>query len=402
MQELGALGLPKLSIDEVSFSTDYEARLAQLYFPVLEKMPIGKQVIVDLSRDSRVLALSDKMIACGMVRVRFQIKMLALWYLWYANEYGSEQAQRCLDSFLNAKSIPVTRVLWVLGMGASKPVTVKGDYVIRPIHDMPDSSQKERFIQNTRHFFPTRSPVSQCAVTRVHYIEKATLPSGPVDKADAQKLSDIDRRMEEIAWLLNALDGICCVPFVTSGHAEPNIPFGPFGGRGAMGRMLDVLSAPNTTLPDRSTGLINDLLDDYDRLDETERTRIRRILSRLSQAKRGLQIEDKMLDLGIAMEMLLLEDNTNREQLALAFRLRGSWLLGSSPGERHEIYHCLKEVYRYRSEVAHSGMLHQGDPVKMHLVGSRFPKYQSLAERTVRKIMKDGKPDWDSLIIGAV
>ncbi len=401
MQSVGALGLPKVSIGEFPFMTDYEDRVMQLYFPVLEKTQAGKEVLEELGKDPRVSALSDKMIPSGMGRTRFQIKLLALWYLRYANEHGHEEARKCLESFLNAESVPVTRVLWVIGMGASNSVTIKGHYVIRPIHEMPDSSQKERFLQNARHFSPAKAPAAECAITKDIQAKKATIPDERPEQDEAQNVREADLRMEEIAWLLNALDGVCCVPFITSGHVESNIPFGPFGGWGASGRVLDAPGMARTRLPDGSAETINELLDDYDRLDEQERTRIQRILSRLSLAKRSLLIEDKILDLGIAMEMLLLQDNANREQLALAFRLRGSWLLGSSPAERRTVYEQLKELYRYRSEVAHSGVLRKGNPAEMNKIGAQFPVYQSLAERTIRRIMKLGTPDWESLTIGA-
>jgi len=320
-----------------------------------------------------------------------------MWSLWCANEYGIENAEAYLNAFLDSEEINVTSVLWVLGMGTQNPVTVKDGYVIRPIHEMPNSREKERFVQIPFPMVFSHPLAPRCAITKTSPVKKARIPTEPMDQGERQKFEVITRRMDEIAWLLNALDGICCVPFLRTGFIEPTLPFGPFGGWNASGPMHDVLGMANTMLPDQSAGTIADLLAGYDRLDEAERMRIQRILSRLSQAKRGMQIEDKILDLGIAMEMLLLEDNRNNEQLSLTFRLRGSWLLGSSATERKEILERLKEVYKYRSEVAHSGTLRNVSGAR-----DRFPRYQSLAEAICRRIIKDGKPDWDSLIVGAV
>jgi hypothetical protein len=138
----------------------------------------------------------------------------------------------------------------------------------------------------------------------------------------------------------------------------------------------------------------------YDKLNHSEKMRIERILNRLSQAKRRTQIEDKILDLGIALEMLLLQDNSNREQLSLSFRLRGSWLMGQSPGDRHEKYRQLRDIYEYRSHVAHGGVLCGGEEAKIESVRRSFPEYQRLAEDICRKIITDGKPDWTRLILG--
>lgn len=401
MQERGQLNIPKVSVEQFPFSTDYQIRLYQQYFPSIEKTEVGQQVVASLSTDPRVVALQGKMVPNGFGWQGFDVKKLAMWYLWCANEYGMQTTKEFLDSFLDSESIPVARVLWVLGMRVANSVAIKGEYIIRPIHDMPDSSQKERFMQNAFPMFPVKSPAPKCAITKACQVKKvAHIPNPSFYEQEARKFGEIDRRLEEIAWLLNALDGVCCAPFVMSSLIEPNVPFGPFGASGTAGRMLDMVGVADTELPDSSGGTINDLLDDYDKLNLQERSRIQRILTRLSQAKRGLQIEDKILDLAIAMEMLLLQDN--REQLALAFRLRGSRILGSSPEERKEIYDRLKEVYTYRSEVAHSGVLCKDSPAEKNKISSRFPTYQSLAERIVRKIIKDGKPDWDRLVIGGV
>jgi hypothetical protein len=138
----------------------------------------------------------------------------------------------------------------------------------------------------------------------------------------------------------------------------------------------------------------------YDTLNHGEKRRMERILNRLSQAKRRSQIEDKILDLGIALEMLLLQDNSNREQLSLSFRLRGSWLMGQSSEDRLEKYQQLRDIYNYRSDVAHGGVLHGGKEVEIESVRQSFPEYQRLAENICRKIIMDGKPDWTRLILG--
>lgn len=78
-----------------------------------------------------------------------------------------------------------------------------------------------------------------------------------------------------------------------------------------------------------------------------------RKVQRLAQAKSRLDVEDAALDLGVALEMVLLDGKV--DQLSLAFRTRGAWLLGETPHERNEIFEALKRLYNLRSEVAHTG-----------------------------------------------
>jgi hypothetical protein len=119
----------------------------------------------------------------------------------------------------------------------------------------------------------------------------------------------------------------------------------------------------------------------FERLSDAEKARLRLILNRFGQAKRRNQIEDKILDLGIALEMLLLKDNANHEQLALSFRLRGAWLVASSAEERVVAYGKLRDIYKYRSQVAHSGVLCRGNSEQVNKVREVIPEYQSLAGR---------------------
>ena len=127
-----------------------------------------------------------------------------------------------------------------------------------------------------------------------------------------------------------------------------------------------------------------------------------RILSRLSQAKRRSQIEDKILDLGICLEMALLGDNKNLDQLSLSFRLRGSWLIGLDKNDRKKVYTLLKEIYNYRSQVAHSGILTKNRPEKINAIREKFNEYSIIAERIIYLLITNGRPNWANLILDIV
>jgi hypothetical protein len=224
----------------------------------------------------------------------------------------------------------------------------------------------------------------------------------PVSAGSDQETGKVSRRLHDIALLLNAVNGISCLPYYSTSYADPTAPFGPFAGSGGGSPVYDVLASGSTKLPGGSKALIDTLLTKYGELDDAERTRIQRILSRLSQAKRRHQIEDKILDLGIALEMLLLEDNRNNDQLSLSFRLRGSWVTAKSPEDRVERYRQLKEIYLYRSQVAHGGVLCEGKAEKIERLRESFSEYQSLAEDICQKLIIEGQPDWNRLVLGAI
>src|SRR5262249_15298086 len=144
--------------------------------------------------------------------------------------------------------------------------------------------------------------------------------------------------------------------------------------------------------------LLRNYLKNYIKRNNKEKERIKRALNIFSQSKRIINLEEKVLFLGIALEMLLLTDNPNNEQLALSFRLHGSWLLGNSLN-REEKYKILKNIYKCRSEVAHTGLLRKNDPIKKEVVRKEFPSFVEVADEIFQKIINEGIPVWEKLIL---
>jgi hypothetical protein len=190
---------------------------------------------------------------------------------------------------------------------------------------------------------------------------------------------------------------VTCLPYYATGHVEASTPLGPFGGSGGGGPVFDIPAKITSKITANNIELLKKLLLCYDKLDAKSRVRIQIAINRLSQAKRRIQLADQILDLGIALEMLLLGEKP--EQLALSFRLRGSWLLSATQDERRDNYQTLKEIYSYRSDVAHTGTLCEGNATKIAKVSQSLPKYQKIAEDIFRKIILKGFPKWDELIL---
>lgn len=131
------------------------------------------------------------------------------------------------------------------------------------------------------------------------------------------------------------------------------------------------------------------------------RKQLENAVARLSTSKRHFEPNNKALDLGIALEMILLFDahgsNERPDQLSLTFRLRGAWLLGNNYEDRSNIYKMLNRVYQNRSQVAHSGGLMQREGLI-----EEISTHITLAEKIVSKLILLGSaPKWNELILGS-
>lgn len=399
--KIGHLNIPKHELEKFSFAHDIQIKLYLQYAKLIENEAIGVQLLAALQEDERVKSLEGKMLSTGSRATRFDIKTLAMWFLWAINEYGQAEAEKNLNSFLDAKTIPIINTLWVLGIELNKTIALENGFQIVPIEEMPDSREKEQYLKHDFHnTFPHSVPKPKAAIIYVCDVAKTLDGNDLSDEMNRNKdFWNSSQYLHEISLALNALDDISCIPYFSTSYSLPNMPIGLFAGSGGGSPIHDVFGYKTSNLAENIVKDINALMIAFNKLSPNNKSRLGRILSRLSQAKRREQIEDKILDLGIALEMSLLEDNKSNDQLSLSFRLRGSWLLGKNKEERRRIFRQLKDLYVYRSQVAHSGILCGNDQEEINSIRGRFKEYSLLAEKTIRHLMLHGSPDWTALIL---
>lgn len=428
----GHLGLPRVDLEHVASPHSFQTRVLKLfsdfmrsreaaarfllqhesdpaYTDLLRSAVLAKEfakhndqaaaLLSELDSDPRIAGLNALMISTGINACIFDKSRFALWYLWCANEFGPQAAKSYLSHWLDADQVEAVHALWVYGLDLDEDIPLANGYCISPAAQLPDSDHKEQALQFR---IPTPGQVVSfptAAVTKNHPVKKTCDASLDSDLDGVQK---VHQRLHDIAAVLNAMPGVSCTPAFSSSYSLPSNPYGPFAGSGSGTFIYDVVGRRETKI---THGLRDDLLaalGDFDQLTDKERQRFRQILSRLSQGKRRLQIEDKILDLGIALEMLLLRDNPNREQLALTFRLRGAWLVSDTQEERIKNYKRLKDIYSYRSQVAHSGLLEDGKWERIEQVRQHFPEYEALGEKICRRLLRGPSVDWEDIILGGV
>ena len=113
--------------------------------------------------------------------------------------------------------------------------------------------------------------------------------------------------------------------------------------------------------------------------------------------------EDKMIDLGIAMESFFLSGLRERDQLSFRFRLRGSLYLGQTLEQRGMLIREFREIYGCRSRAVHEGKLPDDVSVNGENVpiGEFIKRSQNLFKRSLLKVIDSGKwPDWTTIELG--
>jgi hypothetical protein len=158
----------------------------------------------------------------------------------------------------------------------------------------------------------------------------------------------------------------------------------------------DVLA--QTTLTPADLDRVRELYLLFKSLPQTAQQHLRVPIERLNRALRRIDVTNFAIELGIALEALLLNDlDDDRGELTFRLRLRGARLLGQTLEERVQISRALRDVYKLRSIAVHTGNIPVdavSSPIDDVLkTGCR------LAARAIEAMIRQGSPDWDRITL---
>lgn len=142
------------------------------------------------------------------------------------------------------------------------------------------------------------------------------------------------------------------------------------------------------------------IVNKYLELNDGQRSKLDVPLHRLREAARHNSAIDRAIDLGVALESLLLSEQKDPIKLSLQFRLRGAWLLGQNPEERKAICKQLKEIYNYRSSAVHSGRL-TVKPKDYEYATEKLVDGLKLCANAIKAVINEIDINWDDLLLGA-
>ena len=117
-------------------------------------------------------------------------------------------------------------------------------------------------------------------------------------------------------------------------------------------------------------------------------------LVRLAESASGKGIDDRILDLGIALESFYLDKM--EAELSFRLRLRAAKHLENELEERKQIAKTIKDFYDIRSKVVHTG----NPPMTAGELATRWGilgSAQEVCRRSIRKVLDKGTPVWEDL-----
>lgn len=392
----GILGIP--CPERIAFNPTVYPDIRPLYSEIYDS-EYGQALYKRLQNDSRVTQRLSQDHFMGMTYQRITLEDLTFWHLWRTNNHGVETADTELEAFLEQDCTTVLATVWVTGVAIQKPVDLFDGIRAFPLEYMPETFDKyllhgPSMRASGMGMFPS------VAITKA--ISVSVMESA--EEADARReRKTVSAELEKLMFaceLLPLLHGCCAAPESSAVYVPDYVPCGVFYNNGISGNPWHEDGRTDCIFTFESSSEISAIQKCYEAARQSQDLgKLRLVLRRIAQSKRRAAIEDRILDLAIALEMLLLKKGEKGE-LTYRLALRGACFVSSDQAERRRSYEALKTLYRLRSYVVHTGEFRKGKDYDDAY--NQIESFEELTETICTKVLLEGWPtDWDTLILGA-
>jgi hypothetical protein len=301
-------------------------------------------------------------------------------------------------SFVAENAADVRAVMAVSGVKVAAPIKLGPNVSLVPLTTLPPSVPRGAALaQNHASQYNPRSPVPSAFTTRFIYRPVFYTPKDPQPSVEMEahiSTSSAESLLHEAFNLLSVLD---IYPIIRMSWVQPDDWLMSAGASGGWQYWSfdDQFGSSEVVVP---KGEAEALGADYFSIEPQKRGKMLRIpLDRLGRAGREGDIADRAIDLGIALESLLLHDiSGDYGELSFRLSLRGAWLIGADHTERLEIQTSLKKLYDLRSRAVHRGFVEREEKTQNTISAAT-----ANCRRLVHKLI-DLKcdVDWQRVVVG--
>jgi hypothetical protein len=298
----------------------------------------------------------------------------------------------------NGAAISVTGLL---GVQLTAPITLTPSIRLARAEDIPGSREREALFRIGRFGEPIfsfgvfeerwRFPSAAILVELTDY----TLIRDGTLKADTSGFLYQLASIKEKVLAAITLSGSCApVPSWSYEIAiHPALPYGNLGGAGGSGSLAPA--------PIRQGQVDADLLPTFyaalAELEQKDWVSLSLSIGRLARSRGHMSPADRAIDLGIAIETLLLHREGGpgaKSELRNKVGMRGAWLLGRTPEEREQVFLVLRKAYDARSQAVHNGTL---SPKNIAVL----EEADAICTQLLRTVVQMGAyPNWDKVVLG--
>lgn len=366
---------------------------------------VTSRLITEACKDPRIAELDGVLLNQENLLTGVNLMSLLQALIAHAARDGIDRALAAMDRFLAAPSNRSIEVLLLEGVAVNDTLEVVPGIFICPLAHVP-SSTLQSYLKYTgaaqpptpfslQHLFDEQKITPGAALYTVQEATPKFLREPPEFKASTEAAP-----IYQIVDVLTIFGP--CSPVISKSYLE--LADGEFlkghVGFNWMRPRNETRVSENRLLTEVELADLREVAQKYLRLPPEVKQHLRVPIHRLNEAVKHQTSVDRALDLGIALESLLLAHQQSKDQLSLQFRLRGAWLLGRDAQHRTELFETFNKLYMYRSYAAHSGSIASKKTPEEEVMKTLSAGIH-LCAQAIRKIIEDMRfPQWNRLLMG--
>lgn len=373
-----------------------------------------------LCQHADIAPLMGAHVNCGINSQKLIPENIAKWLLTRAFQSGANEAVKKFRAFLDSQHCEVEEYLAFSGLETDAPITLTADIDLIPITDVPESLATilstdpdwSDFGRNAKGHVRRRTVVAMnsfgkskwhtdphiaTVVLRIRHKRSPKLLAAPID------ITNSLGKLLDTVLVLAAATSTAMFPVM---HWFSTTPATPLSGVSGWSRwfQLDAIRPFATTKGIESE--IAKTVAAWEALPSHVKSNLTIPLDRLNRAPAAPSAVDCAIELGVALEALLLTEPEPNAQLALSFRLRGAWLLGETLDKRRELFKNFRDIYNCRSSAVHTGKLPTNS---LKVNGASACAHEFITKNATRLaasailhvISLKRIPEWKELLLGA-
>ncbi len=384
---------------------DYSARHYEAWKTTTESN-VRERLMKLLHESADLDDFNGKMFVLGTLATRVDYENLAAWLLYRTLKVGEQQTVEELEKFINLEATPAFEILAFSGVEVRENVMLHKKIRLAPFDSIPECFAKEvidysHLQSHLKHpFGPLGELKSFCPSGAL--IRETGIKPKSCEPDDCMKFTFSSEELYQVCECLTLIGQSTPVPLTNWVLVEEWVPCSIFLQGGWTAPAHDVLNVSSHKLTESECVSAKNLVQQYFGLRQSTRELLRVSLQRLNLSRRRSRPVDKSIDLGIALESLLLHDRASNEPISFPFRLRGAWIMGSDASKREEYMQLFKSIYDCRCEAVHTGKFTTKFTKKLHLpLNDLLKKGEDLCAEMIKWILQKGElPEWKKLIVG--
>ena len=311
--------------------------------------------------------------------------------------YGQEQVGKCAVEFAAHGMIEVQWIYLMNGPSIEAARPLDEYCTLLPYSEALRKIDAESDPGDLRITWPEPRADSVCALEG-RYFERAGLQDDDNWQYASSLLKD---GPEQLALLLGLVWGSGfrvfgnwqAVPAVAVAALPYRNATQRFGyGSGHVRLALQGYESPVQTRPLAITEL-HALATSYSDFPEQTRGRLRSAMARLRNSTERFDEEDRVLDLGIALSTVFMEEDEQEDQATLIPQ-RAAWHYADSESERRQTEDMLRDFFSYHSSIAYGRTFGETCAEEHERVAELLSGADDVLRTSLKTMIAEGPPDW--------